>query len=96
MKITRRLLSSLTFRPFTKTDYYGFSGVESPVPLIAETDKIVVIIDGDSAELYQFEVDGTFDCVDVCDNIRELPSETEVEKKIAALKRELAELEQLV
>jgi hypothetical protein len=94
MKISRRLLSSLTFRPFTKTDYYGFAGVSSPVPLIAETDKICVIIDGDTAELYEFDVDGTFDCVDVCENIRELPSETEVEKRIAQLKAELAQLEE--
>lgn len=93
MKISRRLLSQLTFRPFTKTDYYGFSGVSSPVPFIAETDKIVVIIDGDSAELYEFDVDGTFECVDVCENIRELPSESEVEKRIAQLKAELAQLE---
>jgi hypothetical protein len=92
MKISRRLLSSLTFRPFTKTDYYGFSGVSSPVPLIAETDSICVIIDGDVAELYQFDVDGSFDCVDVCDCIRTLPSETQVEKRIAQLKAELAEL----
>jgi len=93
MKISRRLLSSLTFRPFTKTDYYGFAGVQSPVPLIAETDSICVIIDGDTAELYQFDVDDTFDCVDICENIRELPSETEVEKRIAQLKAELAQLE---
>lgn len=93
MKISRRLLSSLTFRTFTETDYYGFAGVSSPVPLIAETDSICVIIDGDTAELYQFDVDGTFDCVDVCENIRELPSETEVEKRIAQLKAELAQLE---
>jgi hypothetical protein len=93
MKISRRLLSSLTFRPFTKTDYYGFAGVSSPVPLIAETDSICVIIDGDTAELYQFDVDGTFDCVDICENIRDLPSETEVENRIAKLKAELAQLE---
>jgi hypothetical protein len=92
MKISRRLLSSLTFRVFTKNDYYGFSGVSSPVPLIAETDKICVIIDGDCAELYEFDIDGSFDCVDVCENIRDLPSETEVEKRIAQLKAELAEL----
>jgi hypothetical protein len=93
MKISRRLLSQLTFRVFTKTDYYGFSGVSSPVPLIAETDSFCVIIDGDAAELYQFDVDGTFDCVDYCGCIRTLPSETEVEAKIARLKAELAQLE---
>jgi hypothetical protein len=93
MKITRSLLSSLNFRPFTQNDYYGFAGVSSPVPLIAETDKICVIIDGDTAELYTFDIDGSFDCADICENIRDLPSQTEVEKKIAQLKRELAELE---
>ena len=92
MKISRRLLSSLTFRPFTREDYYGFAGVQSPVPLIAENDKCVVIIDGDTAELYTFDVDGTFDCVDVCECIRDLPSETEVEKRIAELQKELADL----
>jgi hypothetical protein len=93
MKISRRLLRSLTFRPFTKNDYFGFAGVSSPVPLIAETDNICVIIDGDSAELYQFDVDGSFDCVDICQNIRALPSESQVEAKIAKLKAELAQLE---
>jgi hypothetical protein len=95
MKITRSLLQSLTFRPFTKNDYYGFSGVESPVPMIAEdeTQGICVIIDGDTVELYEFDVDGSFDCVDVCDSIRALPTQTQVEKRIARLKAELAQLE---
>lgn len=94
MKISRRLLRSLTFRPFTQNDYYGFSGVESPVPMIAEDENlgIVVVIDGDTAELYQTDVDGSFDCVDVVNFIRALPSESEVEKRIAQLKAELAAL----
>lgn len=98
MKITRSLLQSLSFRPFTKTDYYGFSGVESPVPFIAEDNErnILVILDGNYAELYQFEIDGSFDCVDTCENIRELPTETEIQRKINNLKRELADLENLV
>ena len=95
MKISRRLLASLTFRPFTKNDYFGFGGVSSPVPLIAEDEdrQICVIIDGDSAELYQFDIDGSFDCVDTCDCIRDLPSEREVDQRIAQLKAELAQLE---
>jgi hypothetical protein len=94
MKISRRLLSSLTFRPFSKNDYFGFAGVESPVPLIAENEAegILVIIDGDCAELYAFDVDGSFDLIDQCDDIRALPSESEVDKKIAQLKKELADL----
>ena len=95
MKITRSLLGSLTFRPFTKNDYFGFGGVSSPVPLIAEdeTRGICVIIDGDSAELYKFDVDGSFDCEDVCESIRELPDQSQVDARIAQLKAELAELE---
>lgn len=98
MKISRSLLQSLTFRQFTREDYFGFSGVSSPIPLIAECDNrnICVIIDGDSAELYSFDIDGTFDCVDTCDNIRELPTDYEIKKKIDNLKRELADLENLV
>ena len=94
MKITRSLLQSLTFRPFTKNDYFGFSGVESPVPMIAEdeTRGICVIIDGDSAELYKFDVDGSFDCEDVCDSIRQLPTQAQTDRRIAELKKELAEL----
>lgn len=73
MKITRELLSGLTFRTFTKEDYYGFSGVESPVPLIAETDELCVIIDGSYAELYTAEdlFEG-LEPTDFCENIREL------------------------
>lgn len=96
MKITRDLLSSLEFRKFEKTDYYGFAGVESPVPMIAETDDFCVIIDGNIAELYTFDVDGSFDCADICENIRELPTKSAVQIKIDNLKRELAELENLV
>ncbi len=94
MKISRRLLASLTFRPFSKTDYYGFSGVMSPVPMIAERDNILVIIDGVCAELYITDDEGVIDCVDQCDDICALPSETEINNRIAALKAELATLEQ--
>ena len=96
MKITRALLSSLKFRQFTQTDYYGFSGVESPVPMIGETDEICVIIDGNFAELYSFDIDGSFDLVDTCEDIRLLPTKSAAQIKIDNLKRELAELEKLV
>lgn len=67
--LTRKFLSSLSFRPFDKTDYYGFAGVQSPVPLIAEfADKYLVIIDGDYAEI--IDIDG--EMVEFCDNIRDL------------------------
>jgi hypothetical protein len=73
-KISRELIKSLSFRPFDKTDYYGFAGVESPVPLIAENDDegILMIIDGELAELYAYDGCANFECVDQCENIREL------------------------
>lgn len=98
-KISRELLDSLTFRVFTKNDYFGFGGVESPVPLIAENEAegICVVIDGDAAELYAFDGCANFECVDTCENIRELPYKSardiEIEKRIKNLKEELAALE---
>lgn len=75
MKISRELLASLNFRVMTETDKFGFAGVESPVPLIAENEDegILVVIDGAHAELYAFDGDGNFECVDTCENINELP-----------------------
>jgi hypothetical protein len=100
MKITRELLESLTFRVFTKNDYYGFAGVLSPVPLIAESDDegILVIIDGCYAELYAMDgqEQGTMDVIDTCDDIRELTfksaKQVAVEAQIAAMELQLAEL----
>ena len=102
MKITRELLESLTFRVFTKNDYYGFSGVMSPVPLIAEDESegIVVVIDGDFAELYFDDGCANFDCVDTCDNIRELQYKSAVqvaaEAEIAKLEESIAKLKTLL
>lgn len=97
-KISRELIKSLNFRVFTQNDYYGFSGVESPVPLIAENDDegILMIIDGNYAELYAYDGCANFDCIDTCDNIRELPFKTEkqlkIEAEIKAMEKALAEL----
>jgi hypothetical protein len=102
MKITRELLESLTFRVFTKNDYYGFSGVMSPVPLIAEDESegIVVVIDGDFAELYFDDGCANFECVDTCDNIRELQYKSAVqvaaEAEIAKLEESIAKLKTLL
>jgi predicted TIM-barrel enzyme len=96
--ISRELIQSLDFRAFTKTDYYGFSGVSSPIPLIAENDDegILMIIDGDAAELYAVTSDGGFDCVDCVENIRDLPYKTEkqirIEAEIAAMEKSIAAL----
>ena len=43
-KISRELLESLTFRVFTKNDYFRFGGVQSPVPLIAENEDEGIIV----------------------------------------------------
>jgi hypothetical protein len=51
-KFDREFFSSLKFRVFSPDDYYGFAGVTSPVPLIAENDDYLVIIDGCYAEIY--------------------------------------------
>lgn len=98
MKITRELLESLKFRVFTQNDYYGFSGVNSPVPLIAEDESegIVVVIDGDFAELYFDDGCANFECVDTCDNIRELQyksaKQIAIEAEIKAMEESLANL----
>lgn len=97
-KISRELISSLEFRQFGPTDYFGFAGVTSPIPLIAELESegILMIIDGGHAELYAYDGCANFDCVDTCDNIRELPYKTEkqirIEAEIAAMEKSLAAL----
>ena len=102
MKITRELLESVKFRVFDKNDYFGFAGVMSPVPLIGEIEDegIVVIIDGDFAELYFDDGCANFECVDTCDNIRELTYKTAVqvaaEAEIAKLEESIAKLKTLL
>ena len=73
--ISRPLLKSINFRVMSDFDKNGFAGVESPVPLIGENEDegILVVIDGAHAELYAFDGDGSFECVDTCENINELP-----------------------
>lgn len=73
-KISRELLKGLKFRVFDETDYYGFAGVQSPVPLIGENDDegICVIIDGDYAELYAFDGCANFEVIDQCFEISKL------------------------
>ena len=96
--ISRELLEKMNFRPFTKNDFYGFAGVESPIPFIGELESegILVIIDGDSAELYADDGSGGIECVDSCENIRELPYKSEkqirIEAEIAAMEKSLANL----
>ena len=97
-KITREALSSLEWREFGPMEYMMFAGVESPVPLIANTldemgNEWVVVLDGDNCEA--FSEDGV--CVTYCQNVRELPRKTEkqarIEARLAELRREIDELE---
>ena len=96
--ISRDLINAIKFRQFDETDYYGFAGVESPIPLIGELESegILMIIDGGHAELYAFDGDGNMDCVDTCENINALPYKTEnqkrIEREIAAMEKSLASL----
>jgi hypothetical protein len=94
-KISRELIKSLEFRDFTQNDYYGFAGVSGPKPMLAELESegIVMILDGDYAELYAFDGDGSCDCVDTCENIRELPFKTEKQIRIEA---EIAKLQEAI
>ena len=91
--ISRELIKSLKLSVFTETDYYGFAGVNSPIPLIAESDDegILMIIDGGCAELYAYDGDGNFECVDTCEDINDLPVKT---KKQIAIEAQLDELEE--
>ena len=98
-KISRELLKAIKFRVFDENDYFGFAGVESPVPLIGEIESegILVIIDGNYAELYAYDGCANFDLIDSVDNINELSYKSqrdiEIEKRIKNLKEELAALE---
>ena len=69
--ITRKFLSGLNFSVMTETDKMGFAGVQSPVPLIAENEYCLVIIDGDRCEVYGDDSD--FGPAEICDDISALP-----------------------
>jgi hypothetical protein len=68
--ITRKFLKSLQYRQFDKFDFEGFAGVESPVPFIAESGDLLIIIDGDVCEVYNLE---TLEVVSRVDSISNLP-----------------------
>ena len=80
-KISRELLKSLNFKVMTDSDRNGFCGVESPVAFIAdnEDEGICVILDGDHAELYAYDGCANFEMIDLCEDIRGLPYETQGE-----------------
>jgi hypothetical protein len=69
--ITRKFLASLDFKVMDETDKMGFAGVQSPVPLIAEINDLLIIIDGDRCEVYGENSD--FGPAEICESISELP-----------------------
>lgn len=69
--ISRKFLASLNFRVMTEFDKMGFAGVQSPVPLIAEINDLLIIIDGDRCEVYGENSD--FGPAEICDDISALP-----------------------
>lgn len=68
--ITRKFLKTLKFRPFDAYDFEGFAGVDSPVPFIAESGDLLVIVDGDVCEVYNLE---TLEVISKVDSISNLP-----------------------
>jgi hypothetical protein len=74
-KISRPLLKSLNFHVMSDFERNGFAGAMSPVSLIAdnEDEGICVIIDGARAELYAYDGCANFECIDVCEDVCELP-----------------------
>lgn len=55
------LVATTQMRPFTKTDWMGFSGCETENPLIGETDEWVVIVDGNYIEILPIDPPDGFD-----------------------------------
>ncbi len=74
MIITRSFLGSLKFKVMDDIDKMGFAGVQSPVPLIAENENYLVVVDGNYCEVYDaVTIDGNFEPTETCENISELP-----------------------
>ena len=75
MLISRSFLRSINFSVMTDTDRMGFAGAQSPVALIGENDQYLVVVDGNYCEVYSAEAmaDGTFEPIETCENICELP-----------------------
>lgn len=74
VEITRAWLASLKFRVMRDFEKNGFAGLDSPVPLIAETEEYVIVLDGDFCEVYGDPAqDNSFEPVARCPNIRALP-----------------------
>lgn len=55
MNFDRAFFASLKFSVMTENEKMGFAGVQSPVPLIADSGDFLVIVDGNYAEIYDAE-----------------------------------------
>jgi hypothetical protein len=69
LMITRAFLAEFKFSVMDEFTIMGFGGCESPVPLYAESEKFVVVIDGDKCEVFCAE---TMELLDSHYNIRSL------------------------
>lgn len=67
MKITREFLQNLNFKVMSEFDKQGFAGVQSPVPMIAETEQYLIVLDGNYCEIYDENGELTDSCSDVCE-----------------------------
>ena len=67
-KITRKFLEGLDFHVMTASERRGFLGCEHPVPLYAETEEYMVVLDGDRCDVFLDEFGTTV----TCENVREL------------------------
>lgn len=45
------LIAKSQFHPFTKADWYAYSGCQSENPLICETEEYVIVIDGNTINM---------------------------------------------
>jgi hypothetical protein len=49
------MVARTEFRPFTQGDWYAFSGCTSECPMIGENGNDIIIIDGDTINIYDEE-----------------------------------------
>lgn len=70
--ITRDFLESLNFTVMSQMDRQAFAGCESPLPLSAENEKYLVIVDADYCEVYDVESD-MMEPIETCESISRLP-----------------------
>ena len=67
-KITRAWLAGLKFQVMTERERRGFLGCEHPVPVLAEGDNFMAVLDGDCCEVLLDD----FGTVIRCENVKEL------------------------